>query len=113
MSSGQLANLNAQGKLASGALDYLKKNNPTKFSEVEFITEQKIAVDNINKSSKRLYDKSIGKVVEKPLSALEQMDADLNKIIMSDPPSIRDLRKKYYDDNKEIKNIAKSIANKE
>jgi hypothetical protein len=47
------------------------------------------------------------------MSALEKLDADLNKIIMSDPPSIRDLRKKYYDDNKEIKNIAVSIANKE
>ncbi len=113
IATSQLASLNASGKMAQWALDYLQKTNPTKFAELQELTNQKIAINNINQSSKRLYDKSTGKVVEKELSALEQAEAEINKTINTQPPSSRDLWQKHFENNQEIKGLAKQIAQKD
>jgi len=61
MSADDIATKNANGELTSSQLSNLEKYKPEKFAEVEQLTSQKIAVNNINSTGQRLYNQSTGK----------------------------------------------------
>lgn len=61
MSADDIATKNANGELTSSQLSNLEKYKPEKFAEVEQLTSQKIAVNNINSTGERLYNQSTGK----------------------------------------------------
>jgi hypothetical protein len=102
MDSTSIANSNIQGDIAPSLLDMMAKYNPTKYAEVMQKTDDGIKVDGINKANERIYNKSTGQKTE-TISKSEEALNDIEKIIKSDKPSIRDLRQKYLLDNQKIK----------
>lgn len=104
LSANSLAEMNIRWMIPPATMDKLALLNPQKWAEVNKLTDNGIKVDGINQSSERLYNKSKG-VQTTEMTKSEELLADIQKEIMSSPPSIRDMRDKYLNDNETIKNL--------
>lgn len=112
MSANSLAEMNIRGLIAPSVMDKLAQLNPQKWAEVNKLTDNGIKVDGINQSAERLFNKASGNQIE-AVSKSDELMADIQKEIMSSPPSIRDMRKEYLEDNENIKWLKVELANKD